>query len=245
MPKPDIYLSVIVPAYNEAEKLPKTLRRFQEYFLAQAYSYEILVVNDGSRDRTPEIINEMTGEIKNLRFIDRKKNMGKGYTVREGMLTAYGRVRLFADADNATDISHFDKMRPLFDKGFDAVICSRNAKDAPGARQAVAQAWWKRVLGNLGNLYIQWIAVPGIWDTQCGFKAFRDFAAEKIFSAAKINRWAFDVETLALAKRFEYKIGIIPANWVNDPRSAVKFTAYFRTLWEVFKIRRSLNKLKI
>src|SRR3989344_3620937 len=196
MPKPDIYLSVIVPAYNEAEKLPKTLKRFQEYLFQQAYSYEIIVVNDGARD-------------------------------------------------NATDISHFDKMRPFFDKGFDAVICSRDPKDALGAKQAVAQAWWKRALGNMGNLYIQWMAVPGIWDTQCGFKAFRDYAAEKIFSATKINRWAFDVEVLALAKRFGYKIGIIPANWVNDPRSSVKFMAYFHTLWEVFKIRRLLNKLKI
>ncbi|MDP3934889.1 MAG: glycosyltransferase family 2 protein [Candidatus Giovannonibacteria bacterium] len=244
MPKPDIYLSVIIPAYNEAERLPKTLRRFQEYFATQAHSYEILVVSDGSRDGTAEVAEKMAGEIKNLRVIGRKKNMGKGYSVREGMLAAYGRIRLFADADNATDISHFDKMRPFFDGGYDVVICSRDSKDAPGAKQSVAQVWWKRALGNMGNLYIQWMAVPGIWDTQCGFKAFRDYAAEKIFSAAKINRWAFDVETLALAKRFGYKIGIIPANWVNDPRSSVNFTAYFRTLWEVFKIMRSLNKLK-
>ena len=246
MPKPDIYLSVIIPAYNEAERLPKTLRRFQEYFSAQPYNYEILVVNDGSRDGTAEAAEKLAGEIKNLRVIGREKNMGKGYTVREGMLAAYGKIRLFADADNATDISHFEKMRLLFDRGFDAVICSRDPKDAPGAKQTVAQIWWKRLLGNMGNLYIQWMAggIRGIWDTQCGFKAFRDYAAEKIFSAAKINRWAFDVEALALAKRFGYKIGIIPANWVNDPRSTVKFTAYFRTLWEVFKIRRSLNKLK-
>lgn len=245
MPKPDVYLSVIIPAYNEAEKLPKTLRRFQEYFAAQAYSYEILVVNDGSRDNTTEVMKTMAGEIKNLRLIDRRRNMGKGYSVREGMLAAYGRIRLFADADNATDISHFDKMRPFFDGGYDVVICSRDKKDAAGAKQAVAQAWWKRALGNLGNLYIQLMAVPGIWDTQCGFKAFRDYAAEKIFAVAKINRWAFDVEALALAKFFNYKIGVVPANWINDPRSTVSFTAYFRTLWEVFKIRRSLNKLKI
>src|SRR3989344_7606968 len=245
MPKPDVYLSVIIPAYNEAKRLPKTLRRFQEYFSAQPYNYEILVVSDGSRDGTAEVAEKMAGEIKNLRVIDRKKNIGKGYTVREGMLAAYGKIRLFADADNATDISHFEKMRLFFDRGFDAVICSRDPKDAPGAKQAVAQVLWKRALGNMGNLYIQWMAVPGIWDTQCGFKAFRDYAAEKIFSATKINRWAFDVEVLALAKRFGYKIGIIPANWVNDPRSSVKFMAYFHTLWEVFKIRRLLNKLKI
>jgi len=244
MPKPDVYLSVIVPAYNEADRLPKTLRRFQEYFSAQPYSYEILVVSDGSRDGTVEAAEKLAGEIKNLRVIGREKNMGKGYTVKEGMLAAYGRIRLFADADNATDISHFEKMRLLFDRGFDAAICSRDPKDAPGAKQAVAQVWWKRALGNMGNLYIQWLAVPGIWDTQCGFKAFRDFAAERIFSAARINRWAFDVEALALARKLNYKIGIIPANWINDPHTTVRFSSYLHTLWEVFKIRRSLKKLK-
>src|SRR3989344_4214302 len=244
MPKLDVYLSVVIPAYNEAERLPKTLRRFNGYFLAQAYSYEILVVNDGSRDDTGAVAKKMTGEIRNLRLIDRGRNMGKGDSVREGMLAAYGKIRLFADADNATDISHFDKMRAFFDSGYDVVICSRDSKDATGAKQAVAQAWWKRMLGNMGNLYIQWVAVPGIWDTQCGFKAFRDYAAEKIFSMAKINRWAFDVEAFALAKRLGYKIGIIPANWINDPHTTVRFSSYLHTLWEVFKIRRSVKKLK-
>lgn len=243
MPKLDIYLSVIIPAYNEAERIPKTLRRFQEYFSNQSYSYEILVVNDGAKDGTADVVGSMEEEIKNLKLIDRKKNMGKGFTVREGMLIAYGKIRLFADADNATDISHFEAMRPLFDKGYDVVICSRDPKDAPGARQAVAQVWWKRFLGNMGNLYIQWMAgsLRGIWDTQCGFKAFRDYAAEKIFSASKINRWAFDVEALALARKFGYKIGIIPANWINSPKSHVKLSSYFKFLWEVFKIRRSLK----
>src|SRR3989344_5916607 len=114
MPKPDIYLSVIIPAYNEADRLPKTLRRLQEYFSAQPYNYEIIVVVDGARDNTAEAVGFMDKEIKNLRVIDRKKNMGKGYSVREGMLAAYGRIRLFADADNATDISHFEAMRAFF-----------------------------------------------------------------------------------------------------------------------------------
>lgn len=242
MPRPDIYLSVVIPAYNEAERLPKTLRRFNEYLSQQPYSYEIVVINDGSKDGTVEVTEKMAGEIKNLRVIDRKKNMGKGYSVREGMLVAYGKIRLFADADNATDISHFEKTRPFFDQGYEVVICSRDSKDAPGAKQAVPQAWWKRLLGNLGNLYIQWLAVPGIWDTQCGFKSFRDFAAEKIFSVARINRWAFDVEALALARKFGYKIGIVPADWVNDPRSTVKISSYLKTLWEVYKIRKNLGK---
>ncbi len=244
MPNPDIYLSVIVPAYNESERIQKTLRRFQEYLSTQPYSYEILVVNDGSRDGTGEIVDRMKNEIKNIRLINRQQNKGKGYTVREGMQTAYGKIRLFADADNSTDISHVEKMRPLFDRGCDVVICSRNEKDAPGAIHAVKQPSWKRLLGTLGNLYIQYMAVPGIWDTQCGFKAFRDYAAERIFKAAKVDRWSFDVEALALARKFDYKICTVAAYWIDNPNTHVSFMSYFKTLWEVYKINRNLRKGK-
>lgn len=241
MPQTDVFLSVIVPAYNEEERIQKTLRRFHEYFLAQPFSYEILVVNDGSKDRTAEIVQNMRSEIANLEMINRKQNKGKGFSVKEGMLRAQGRIKLFADADNATDISHFDKMRQFFDRGYDIVIASRDKKDAIGARQEVKQPWHKRMLGNLGNLYIQKLAVRGIWDTQCGFKAFRDHAAEKIFNELKTNGWMFDVEALALARKFDFKIGIIPANWVNDPNTRVKISSYLKSLWEVFKISRRLK----
>src|SRR3989338_3712597 len=116
MSQSDIYLSVIVPAYNEEDRISKTLQRFHDYFSAQPYNYEIVVVNDGSKDRTVEIAEHMRAGVKNLRVIDRKQNKGKGFSVREGMLKSFGRIRLFADADNATDIFHFEKMRPLFDK---------------------------------------------------------------------------------------------------------------------------------
>lgn len=241
MPQQDIYLSVIVPAYNEEDRIEKTLKRFEDYFFSQPYNYEIVVVNDGSKDKTSEIVEMAKSEIRNLRLVDRKTNKGKGFSVREGMLKSFGKIRLFTDADNATDISHFDKMRPFFDKGYDVVICSRDKKDAIGARQAVPQRWYKRMLGNFGNLYIQWLAVKGVWDTQCGFKAFRDYSADKIFSATKTNGWMFDVEALALAKKFNFKIGIIPANWINDPKTHVKFLSYLKSLWEVFKISRRLK----
>lgn len=243
MPQPDIYLSVIVPAYNEEDRIQKTLRRFHEYFSTQPYSYEIIVVNDGSNDKTLEIVEQMQTEVKNLRIIDRKQNKGKGFSVREGMLKSFGKIRLFADADNATDISHFDKMRPFFDKGYDVVIASRDKKDAVGAKQAVPQPWHKRLFGNLGNLYIQKLAVKGIWDTQCGFKAFRDYSADKIFNVSKVNGWAFDVEALALARKFNFKISVIPANWINDPKTHVKFFSYLKSLYEVFKISRRIKKI--
>jgi glycosyltransferase involved in cell wall biosynthesis len=240
----DIYLSVIIPAYNEAERITKTLKIIFSYLQKQPYSWEILVVNDGSKDNTADIIRDLAVGIPHLQLIDRKENKGKGYTVRQGILAAKGKVRLFTDADNSTDISYFEKMRPLFDKGYDIVISTRDSKDAKGASQEISQPWPKRLLGNLGNLYIQFMAVPGIWDSQNGFKAFRDYASEKIFKLTKINRWAFDVEALALARKLNYKIAIIPVHWINDPKSHVSLMGYFRTLWEVLKIRRNLNHNK-
>ena len=237
MAQSEVYLSLIIPAYNEAERLAGTLRRSQEYLSQKPFSYEMIVVLDGPTDNTREVLEGLTSEIKHLRLLDCKVNHGKGYAVKKGMLRARGRVRLYSDADNSTDISHFDGMVPLFDKGYDIVICSRHSKDAPGARQNVPQAWHKRVMGKAGNIFIQLVAVMGIRDTQCGFKAFRDHAAEKIFSQTVITRWGFDVEVLALARELKYKIGIIPADWINDPRSHVNLRAYFDVLRDTVKVR--------
>src|SRR5215831_395821 len=151
----DLDLSVIVPAYNEAERIPTTLKRLKEYLSGQSYSYEILVVLDGPSDSTRDVLKRLSGEITHLKIIDRGVNRGKGFTVREGMLKASGSVRLFTDADNSTDIDHFDRMQRLFDQGYDLVIASRSSKDAPGAKQTVPQVWHKRMLGKLGNLIVQ------------------------------------------------------------------------------------------
>jgi dolichyl-phosphate beta-glucosyltransferase len=234
------YLSVIIPAYNEEKRITKTLNAISSYLQKQPYPYEVIIVVDGAKDATADISRDFTVQFQNLKVIDRKKNMGKGYSVKEGMLAAKGKIRLFTDADNSTDISYFEKMKPLFDQGSDVVISSRDSKDASGAGQEVPQSFIKRMMGNIGNLYIQILAVPGIWDTQNGFKAFRDHAAEKIFSVSKIDRWAFDVEALALAKKLDYKIGIIPVHWINDPDSHVGLMSYFKVLLDVLKIRWNL-----
>lgn len=241
--QPGPYLSVVVPAYNEAERLPRTLRRFQEYFSAKPFSSEIIVVLDGPTDNTREVVRGLMSEGASLRTIDSAVNRGKGYAVREGMLQALGRVRLFSDADNSTDISHFDKMHPLLEEGYDVVICSRHPRDTPGARQ-VPQAWYKRMVGMTGNLFIQLMAVGGIWDTQCGFKAFRDYAAERIFSRTVIDGWGFDVEALALARSLHYKIGIVPAHWVDHPRSHVTWSTYLQVIFETIRVRRNIHRDK-
>src|SRR3989338_8807530 len=206
----DVYLSVIIPAYNEGERILKTIEAISEYLGHRGFSSEIIVSSGGSTDNTAAVVRHKMLNTPGLRLVEDSRS-GKGLGVKMGMLEAKGRIRLFTDADNSTDISHFDKMRPFFDQGYEIVIASRDPKDAPGARQAVSQAWHKRMLGNMGNLFIQAVALPGIWDTQCGFKAFRDFAAENIFSRQIITGWAFDIEALALARALGCKIGIVPA----------------------------------
>jgi glycosyltransferase involved in cell wall biosynthesis len=231
------YLSIIIPAYNEAERIPKTLLDIDKRLEGAEYSYEILVVNDGSKDNTAEIVRSMTKVVSNLKLIDLRDNAGKGGAVRQGMLLATGKIRLFTDADNSTSIDHFNAMMPLFKEGYDVVIGSRAMK---GSKLDPAEPIYRQIPGKLGNLFIQALLLPGIWDTQCGFKAFTDEAALAIFEVSKIAGWGFDVEVLTLAKRRGYKIKEIPVHWVNDTRSHVGFSAYLKVLAETIKIRLSL-----
>jgi dolichyl-phosphate beta-glucosyltransferase len=237
-----VELSVIVPAYNEAVRLPGTLRRLHEYLAARTFTYEIIVVLDGPTDNTRDVVHELN--LAKLKIIDRTVNRGKGYTVKEGMLNASGVIRLFSDADNSTDIAHLDAMKTLFDAGYDLVIASRHRKDAAAAVQTIPQAWYRRLFGHAGNAIVQLLAVPGIWDTQCGFKGFRGDVAERIFSRTTIDGWGFDIEVLALARAFKYRIGIIPAYWINDASSHFTGLDYWRVLGETLRIRYNLKTCK-
>lgn len=228
------YLSIIIPAYNEAERLPKTLINMDKRLENAPYSYEILVVNDGSRDNTAEVVRNMAKMIRNLKLIDNTENKGKGGVVRQGMLLANGKVRLFTDADNSTSIDQFDKMLPLFKGGYDVVIGSRAIK---GAKLDPPEPIYKQIPGKLGNLFIQALLLPGIWDTQCGFKAFTEEATKRVFGLSRIPGWGFDVEVLSLAKKMGYRIAEVPVHWVNDIRSHVKASAYLKVLLETCTIR--------
>lgn len=232
MAKP--FVSVIIPAYNEARRLPLTLIDVDKHLSEQEYSYEILVVSDGSKDHTVEITKRFMPLINNLRVIDNKENKGKGAAVRQGMLAAKGSWRLFMDADNSTSVVEFNKMLPYFKTGYQVVIGDRKIK---GSSMIPPQPLHKRIPGILGNLFIQALLLPGIWDTQCGFKCFSEEAARKVFSLAKIDRWGFDAEALILAKKLGYRIKEIPIFWVNDIRSHVKMKDYLRVLMETVKIR--------
>lgn len=233
----EIFLSVIIPCYNEEKRIVSTVLATDGWLSQQKFSYEILVVNDGSKDKTASVVRKLMENTPKLQLIDNFENKGKGAVVKQGMLLAKGNYRLFMDADNSTTIDHFEKMMPLIAEGYEVIIGSRDNKDASGARQAVKQPFYRRLIGNFGNLFIQIMAVPGIWDTQCGFKCFSRKAALDIFSRCQISGWAFDVEVLFLARKLGYKIGIIPVYWRNDPRSHVSWRAYFSVLKDVIKIR--------
>lgn len=234
------YISIIIPSYNEEKSIAKTLQRVREYLSAQNYTYEVIVVVDGAKDKTAEIAEKFTADWPQLKVINNKQNHGKGFVVKQGMLEAKGEYRVFTDADNSTDIKHLEKMIPKFKDGFKVVIGSRDYKDAIGAKQAIPQTSFKRLLGNMGNLFIQIVAVFGIWDTQAGFKGFSAEAAQKIFSRATIERWGFDVEVLALAKKFDYKIAKIPLYWENNANSRVNLSSYLGVLRDTVKVRLNL-----
>lgn len=235
------YLSVVIPAFNEEQRITETLSAVYSYLQKQDYEWEVLVVIDGAQDNTLARTEEFAAGRQHIRWIDRKQNRGKGYTVREGMLAATGRVRLFTDADNSISISNFDKMAPLLRDGYDLVICSRHSRDVTGPLHEGPQSGLKRMLRGAGNLFIQTVAVPGVWDTQCGFKAFSKLLAEQIFPVCKIDGWGFDVETLALARHLNSRIGIVPARWSNRPGTHLRPAHYFDVLCETIKVRWSLT----
>ena len=235
-----VRLSVVIPAYNEEKRIGKTLGEISDYLKKQEYQSEILVVDDGSKDRTAQVVKELQRKIENLRLLEYedRKNRGKGFATRYGMLQAKGKFRLLSDADHSTPISEIEKFWPEFEQGFDIVLGSREIK---GAVLDPPQGPWRRFVGEGFKIYRKLIL--GMWeiqDTQCGFKCFRDEVVEKIFPKCKINRFAFDPEILILAKKAGYKIKEVPIYWRNDPHSKVKFKHIFNMAFDILKIKWNL-----
>jgi dolichyl-phosphate beta-glucosyltransferase len=233
------HLSVVIPAYNEEKRLPHTLRATIAYLKEQSYSWEIAVVNDGSHDRTADIVREYAAQDSRVKLLQYGQNKGKGYAVRYGMTHVAGDIQVFMDADNSTGIEHVEKFFPYLKEGFDVVIGSR---DVAGANISVHQAKWKELLGDLGNLWIQFWAVPGIKDTQAGFKMFTKKASKDVFPYLTIDRWGFDVEALAVTRMKGYKISEQPIAWMNDPNSKVSGSAYLEVLKEVVQVNRNMAR---
>ena len=230
-------LSVVVPAYNEAKRIVKTLTDMHNFLIKQSFDYEILVVDDGSLDNTVELVTNLKSQVKNLSVITNSENHGKGWVVKQGMLKATGDIRLFMDADNSTTVNQIMNMLPYFEQGSQAVIGSRRVE---GSQIETKQSLIRDFLGGVFRFIVHTLVPVGVTDTQCGFKAFTGQAVAQIFSKQSIYRWAFDVEILALARKNGFKIKEVPIVWVNDAESHVKFSGMVKMLLEIIQIRINL-----
>jgi len=226
-----LYLSVVIPAFNEEDRLGSTLDAILQYLHSQQYSFEIILVDDGSRDRTIEVATTKAANFPHTHFriIKNASNHGKGYVVRQGMLAAKGSFVLFCDADLATPIETLSTMLPLAETDYDIVFASRAMnRDLISNRQPL----FREISGKVINFLVQMLYLPGIKDSQCGFKLFRKNAAQVVFTLQKINGWVFDIEALWLAKKLGFTYKEVPAPWKHVPDSRVKTS--FLTIIKIF-----------
>ena len=229
------HLSVIIPAYNEEKRLPSTLASVHNHLSESNESFEIIVVDDGSADATKEVVNSFAGDHCGVRLIAHSPNQGKGFSVREGMLKAQGDLLLLDDADGASPIEEVTRLMSAIDAGADIAIGSRNK---PGDETVVNALTHRKHIGNTFNFIVQSLLLKGIHDTQCGFKLFKRSVAMDLFSIARLNRYAFDVEILYLARLKGYEIAEVPINWTNIEGSKINLvTDPLNMLFEIGKIR--------
>lgn len=233
----DVYLSVIITAYKEQDRIGETLLSIEKYLSAKPWTYEVIVMVDGSPDDTAEVSRGFADRVLNLRVIENPENHGKGYIVRQGLLEAKGKYRLFMDADGATSIDHLDAFLPPLESGScDVVIGSRDLKET---EIEVQEPWYRVISGNMGNVAIRFVlGLWGFYDTQCGFKIMTAEAARACASRMKVDRFGFDFELLILAKKMGFIIRQLPVHWVHeDEGSTVKLfgpNGYFRVLRDLF-----------
>jgi len=228
-------LSIVIPAYNEAQRILPSLERLFAYMEVHHPSYEVLLVDDGSTDGTATVVQQRFGDRPALRLLSYGGNRGKGYAVRFGGTHTTGDVVLFSDADFSTPIEEVEKMLPLLEQGYDMVIGSRAIA---GAEIRTHQPFYREVSGKLFNLLVRLLVAPEFHDTQCGFKCYRPEPMLPVLQRQQIDGFAFDVEMIALARAAGLKVAEVPVVWINSPTSKVGLAGGLAAFGDLIGIRR-------
>lgn len=230
-----IDVSIVIPAFNEERRLPPTLLDMVDYLDRQSFSYEIIVVDDGSRDDTCEVVRKFERVRKQVKLIQLPKNQGKGHAVRLGVLNTRGKTILFADADGATPIEEFARLYTAIQSGSDIAIGSRALASLD---TKVSTSVHRRLLGRIFNRWVNTVLLPSITDTQCGFKMFTRNSALFLFRRQNSDRFSFDVEILYIATKAALRIQEVAINWNNIPGSKVNLLVdSLRMLRDVLRFR--------
>lgn len=233
----DFSLSVIVPVYKEDYSIEDRIKKIHSYLKDNFSDFEIIIVNDNSRDNTYNILLKLSSEISHLKVLENDTNRGKGYSIKKGVLSANSSYILFSDADLSTPISEFDRFIDYFKQDIDIVIGSRALK---GSQILKSQSFLRRNMGKIFNLLVQLFFLRGIKDTQCGFKCFRKEVAWELFKRQTIGGFAFDVEILYIAKLFGYSVKEIPVKWINVDKTRVSLIKdSFKMLFDLFLIKKT------
>lgn len=208
---------MVIPAFNEERRLPEAIAALEAYLGGRPGLAEVVVVENGSTDHTPELADQLAASSSHIRALHLPER-GKGRAARHGMLAGEGRLLVLCDADFSMPVEQLDLLLAAVEGGADLAIASR---EAPGARR-IGEPWYRHAMGRVFNRLVQWLVLPGLEDTQCGFKAFRREAAHELFGRQTINGWAFDVEVLYLARRRGYRIVEVPIPWRYDASTRVR-----------------------
>lgn len=236
-------MSIVIPAYNEEKRIEGSLSDTCAYMNDFGMESEIIVVDDGSSDGTGRIVDRIAKDARNVRLVRYEENRGKGHALRTGVLVTKGDFVLVMDADLSTPMEELRKLMPhLSDGGFDIAIGSRALALSDIIKK---QPWWRRGMGKTFNKFVKMLVIGGFSDTQCGFKLFKGEIARSLFGEAKIDRFAYDVEILALAGKKGFGVKEVPIRWINSPESRVDpVKDSLRMLADLVRIRFSVGKVK-
>lgn len=220
------FLSLILPAHNEAERLPQALKQLKKFIDQQAYDCEVLLIENASTDDTAAIANEFQIEFPQLKII-RLGQPGKGNAIRAGMLAATGQYRFMADVDFSMPVEEIRKFLPPELPQPQVAIASR---EKPGSKR-IGEPFYRHLIGRVFNFFVRILVLPGLQDTQCGFKCFSAEAAERIFPRQTLEGWSFDVEVLAIARELGFEVVEVPITWMYQPGSRISI---LKDSWRMF-----------